>query len=180
MSRYGDDGDYDYDPVAQRLWDANYERALKGKRGRKALADLREALLALPEPKLIEGALCTMNPEKRRGTFSEGLARREFDDELEVNDGAGVCAIGALVWHRRVKAGMDPLEAFDTLPTQLASSYDLGDTAQLAVRNVDIAYPLAWMLAWRNDETWQHKTPEERYAAFLAWIDAELTGTAAA
>jgi hypothetical protein len=178
MSRYGDDGDYDYDPVAQRLWDANYERALKGKRGRKALADLRDALRALPEPKLIAGALCTVNPE-RRHPGPDSLVRFEFEEHVE-DDGAGVCAIGALLWHRKVKAGMDPGEAFDSLPTYLDSDYDLHETAQLAVRDADIAYPMAWMLAYRNDEMNDTCTPEERYAAFLEWIDAELAEPAAA
>lgn len=85
-----------------------------------------------------------------------------------------MCAIGALLWHRRVKAGMDPAEAFDSLPTQLDSDYDLHDTAQLAVRDAGIAYPMAWMLAYRNDEMNDSCTPEERYTAFLEWIDAEL------
>ena len=59
MSRFRE-GDYEGEPeeiLAQGRWEHNARRALKGKRGRKALADLRAALLALPEPRLIEGAL---------------------------------------------------------------------------------------------------------------------------
>jgi hypothetical protein len=48
MSRFYDDG-YDEDfPNQAALWQANAQRALTGKRGRKALAELRDALLALP------------------------------------------------------------------------------------------------------------------------------------
>lgn len=175
MSRYGDDGDYDEQfPNASALFTANADRALKGKRGRKALADLRDALLALPEPKLIEGALCTVNPEKRAEQIPGKWARMDFKERVEEDKGTGVCAIGALVWHRKVKAGMDPAEAFDSLPTLPDTECGLEDTAQLAVRDAGVAYSLAWMLAYRNDEQYEGMTPEKRYAAFLAWIDAEL------
>ena len=45
-----------------------------------------------------------------------------------------------------------------------------------------MAFTLAWELAYRNDETFRDKTPEERHAAFVAWIDGEKTapGTAVA
>jgi hypothetical protein len=175
MSRYGDDADYEYDEKRARLWEANYERALKGKRGRKALADLREALMALPERKLIDGALCTVNPDRRRP--ASRLWQIEFDELIEYH-GRGVCAIGALLWHRKVKAGMDPAEAFDSLPTLPDYDSDLGDTAQLAVREAGLVYPLAWMLAYRNDEMYDGQTPEERFEAFLAWIDQELASVA--
>jgi hypothetical protein len=180
MSRYGDDYDGDDFPNQSALWHANAERALKGKRGRKALADLREALLALPEPKLIEGALCTVNPEKRVAGLSErSWARRDLVERVRDDGTQGVCAIGALLWHRKVKAGMDPAEAFDSLPTLLDTDHDLDDTAVLAVRDAGLVYSLAWNLAYRNDETYERKTPEERHAAFLAWIDAELAEPAA-
>jgi hypothetical protein len=173
MSRYSDDYDGDEFPNQSALWQANAERALKGKRGRKALADLREALLALPEPRLIEGALCTVNAEKRAGGLGEdSWARREWAERIE--EGEGVCAIGALLWHRKVKAGMDPAEAFDSLPTLEDSNWDLDATASLAVREAGLAYSLAVNLAYRNDETYEGMTPEGRYTAFLAWIDREL------
>ena len=182
MSRYGDDTDYDQSyPNEAALWHANAERALRGKRGRKALADLREALTALPEPRLIEGALCTVNPEKRLARLAASTwAYKDLEYRLEEDGAIGVCAIGALLWHRRVKAGMDPDEAFDSLPTLPDSDYDLDDTAKLAVRDAGLAHSLAWMLAYRNDEQYEGMTPEERYMAFLAWIDRELAEVAAA
>jgi hypothetical protein len=51
------------------LWQANCERSLKGKAGQRELRELREALLALPEKRLIGHLL--------------------YDDD------GGVCAIGA-------------------------------------------------------------------------------------
>ena len=179
MSRYGDDyGDGERFPNEYALWEANAERALKGKRGRQALADLREALAALPEPKLIEGALCTVNPAARLEHLREGWIRHDLETRIE-EQGAGVCAIGALLWHRKVKAGMDPAEAFGSLPTLPDSDFDLDDTARLAVRDAGLAYSLAWNLAYRNDETFEGLTPEERHTAFLAWIDRELAEVAA-
>src|ERR1700757_3269836 len=115
MSRFGD---YDYDEEyanAAALWQANAKRALAGRRGRKALAELREALLALPEKRLIEGALCTVG-EARRDPSKAGYSRGDLMEKIE-RQGEGVCAIGAFVWFKKVKAGMDPQEAFESLPT---------------------------------------------------------------
>jgi len=174
VSRFGDDYDGEDFPGQGYLWHANLERALKGKRGRKTLADLRAALLALPQPRLIEGALCTVNAE-RRAAGRNHLAASDLRYRAE-EQGEGVCAVGALLWHRKVKAGMDPAGAFDSLPTLPDSDYDLHDTAQLAVRDAGLVYCLAYDLAYRNDETYQNATPEERYTAFLGWIDHELAG----
>ena len=69
MSRYNDYDDYDGEPeqiLAQGRWEHNARVALKGKRGRKALTDLREALEALPQKRLIEGAVCTVGAQQRR------------------------------------------------------------------------------------------------------------------
>ncbi len=221
MSRYSEYDDYEDEAdqiLAQGRWERNARATLKGKRGRKALADLREALLALPEHRLIEGALCAVGDVDQRvpavtgaeiaehqakaaawraenglGTdpdldaYAAGCMREEREEQREayvklVNEqGQGVCAIGAYLWHKRVKAGADPHEAFGGLPTVLdgESGDPLGETAHLG-QDAGLAYTLAWELAYRNDETFGSMTPEERYTAFLAWIDAELAEPAAA
>jgi len=73
---------------------------------------------------------------------------------------------------------MDPDEAFASLPT--LGSHENGDpleaTARLAEKDAGLAFTLAWNLAYKNDETFGRMTPEERYTAFLAWIDGELAG----
>lgn len=179
MSRCGDDYDGDSFPNENALWQANAERALKGKRGRKALADLREALLALPEPKLIEGALCTVNPARRsRGLSEDSWRRHDWAERLEYG-GEGVCAVGALLWWRKVRAGMDPAEAFDSLPTLPDSDYGLDATASFAASEAGLAYSLAAKLAYRNDEIYEGLPPGERFTEFLAWIDRELARPAA-
>lgn len=184
MSRYSDDYDESF-PNQAALWEANYERALKGKRGRKVLADLRDALLALPEPRLIEGALCTVGAtaeaQQRDAEWKAspppagwspydpvaGSLRDATDGQ-----GEGVCAIGAYLWHRKVRSGAEPGEAFASLPRLLQDDHDISETAS-AAEAAGVAYVLAWRLAYMNDE-WFHGTPEERYTAFLEWIDAQL------
>jgi hypothetical protein len=192
MSRFWDDGDGGENfPGEAALWEANYERALRGKRGRQVLAELREALMALPEHRLIEGALCTVGATAEaadedaewtrtrpppgwslRSPLASSL-RDAFDGQ-----GEGVCGGGALLWHRAVKAGATPEEAFAQLPRMLASDHDLGETASL-LEAAGVAYVLAWQLVYRNDETFRWKTPEQRHAAFIAWIDEQLAVSAA-
>jgi hypothetical protein len=213
MSRYQDeyDGDDDLAVLAQGRWEHNSRTALKGKRGRASLTLLREALLALPEPRLIEGALCTVGgPErvpdvteaeidakvavlKAKGFWHEPHSSRERvaedlrDDRDEQREaiadasgsrgqGCGVCAIGALLWYRLVRDGATPDDAFAALPSLVGEGLD--DTAFLAEKDARVTFTLAWEMAYRNDETYSRMTPEGRYTAFLAWLDAEL-GTAA-
>ena len=217
MSRYRD-GDDDWEPeaiLAQGRWERNARMVLRSKRGRKALAQIREALLALPEHRLISGALCTVGSvDERLPAFSDeeaaritaesaamtercgygprpdweeaavNLAREERDEarealaEKQAEQGCGVCLNGALLWHLKVLGGMDPDEAFRSLPLVMGLPGDdidpLAETADIAAAEAGIARTLAWELAYRNDETYRNMTPEERYTAFLAWIDAEL------
>jgi hypothetical protein len=68
---YSDEEDY---PGQFGLWQANCERSLHGKQGQEELRELRAALLALPEKRLIVG-------------------------ELEDSEG-GICAIAAYGKHK--------------------------------------------------------------------------------
>lgn len=176
--------DYDCDSnLPAALWEANVRRSLKGRRGRRALAELREALMALPEHRLIEGALCTVGatqriPEMPDSPWGTNWARVELAYHVS-RQGEGVCANGAYAWYQKVKAGMDPAEAFASLPVLLESDSDPVDTALLGKR-AGLTFTFAWELAIRNDETFEDMTPEERHAAFIAWIDRELAETAGA
>jgi hypothetical protein len=214
MSRYSDHSDDDSPEAVLSFgrWQNNARRTLKSARGRKALAEIREALLALPEKRLIEGALCTVGgterlPEVTEAEIDEHVAkakaggfwrdgrtrdevaswlRAERQDERDAiaknteAQGCGVCVNGALLWHRLVKQqGMTPDEAFAALPA--VATWDDGDpleqTARIAEKDAGIAYTLAWELAYRNDEIYASKSPEDRYTAFLAWINTELGDT---
>jgi len=172
MSRYSDD--YDGDGMPAALWEANLERAIKGKRGQQVLRDLRDALTALPQPRLIEGALCTVGPLQRMaGASANWLSPAEIGAKVE-EQGEGVCAVGAYLWWRNLRAGMTPEDAFAALPTLLDEASDLWETADLA-RRAGVTLTLAYDLAYRNDETFGHLSPEERHARFIEWIDSKLS-----
>lgn len=169
MSRFDDSCDYEQGFQNQAdLWHANARRALAGKRGKKALAELRDALLALPEKRLINGALCTVNPAERRPLGFPG----EFNRMIET-EGEGVCAIGAFLWHKQVKAGVDPQEAFASLPTLSAEDDGPWATADAGAA-AGLTYTLAWELAYRNDELLDGMDPEDRYTKFMEWLDQQL------
>jgi hypothetical protein len=209
MSRWREyDNDDENWALDMGRWEHNTRVALKGKRGRKALALLREALMALPEHRLIDSAVCTVGGVDKRvpamteqevaeyaaqtraggdpkyaAAWAESM-RREREDSRERlaeeirEHGEGVCAMGAYLWYQKVKAGVDPAEAFDALPTVFDSEGGdpLHETAELG-RDAGLTFTLAYELAYRNDETYERMTPEERHAAFVAWIDAELAET---
>lgn len=189
MSRFGDyDGDGDDSANGGDLWTARARMALEGKRGRKALTDLREALLALPEKRLIEGALCTVGIDDRLASMPErtervndwtgeaysyrNFARDPLEEYVEEHQGQpeGVCAIGAYIWHQKVKAGMDPSEAFASMPVGAEGEYETTEAGVAA----GLTFTLAWTIANNNDERWGSLTPEQRHASFLAWIDGVL------
>jgi hypothetical protein len=218
MSRYREGDDDWREPeaiLAQGRWEHNARQVLKSKRGRKALAEIRAALMALPERRLVSGAMCTAGTvDERLPEFSAedaamaraesaaltewcgyppnpqweqsavDMARDDRDEdrrklaEKQDEQGCGVCVNGALLWHRKVLAGMEPDEAFLSLPLVIGLSDEEGDplaeTADITAAEAGIARTLAWELAYRNDETYGSKTPEERYTAFLEWVDAEL------
>lgn len=80
MSRFGSEYEEQF-PGQAELWEANLRRAMSGKRGQAALRDLEEALLELPEKKIIRGKIAD-----RRGQ---------------------VCTVGLLALHRRTRSGED-------------------------------------------------------------------------
>ena len=171
---------FDYDDgegMPWGLWKSAISNALAGRRGQKALADMEEALLALPKPSLIEGYL--------------------------VHDGQ-VCAVGALVAHQQAKEqGIDIAAVIEAMDTGLAcgcghnraahrddgcigksdwrprgacscTGYepdfeDPEQTAQAGER-VGLRYSVAWHLAWLNDEEFRDLSPEERFIRMLAWV----------
>lgn len=87
MSRFGE-GEEQF-AGQYDLWQANAKRAIAGRRGQQALRDLEAALLELPSKRLIAGRLAHHGE---------------------------VCAIGALVAHRRAAKGEDR----DVVLTELA------------------------------------------------------------
>lgn len=39
-----------------------------------------------------------------------------------------------------------------------------------------LTFTLAWSLAYKNDAEMEGMTPEERYEAFMRWLDGQLAG----
>lgn len=83
MSRisYSDEEDY---PGQFDLWQANCRRSLRGKQGQEELRALRDALLAMPDKRLIhgllvdeEGAVCAVGAYAKH----KGLDLQKFDPE---------------------------------------------------------------------------------------------------
>jgi hypothetical protein len=174
MSRVDDDsGDYDGNfPNEWAFWERRTRQVMSGKPMRKALTELREALLALPEKRLISRAFSTVG--KDNGEPDHWGERRELLD----TEGEGVCAVGAFVWHKRVKAGADPEQAMRDLP--LLPDYDgCPDATADQGKAAGLSWTLAWLLMDRNDSAYEGMTPEERYDAYLAWIDAKLAAATA-
>lgn len=202
MSRFGDG---DYEPIfgsdgkpkeTSGLWRANVQRALKGRRGQAALRDFRDALMALPEKVLIEGALCTVGIQDRIESLPTTVTRPHWKTgerevvnnwEREVlveyvdqhkNQPEGVCAIGAYVWWKKVKSGMSPEDAFAATPVLPDTDGGQWET-EAAGREAGLAGVLALDLAFKNDENLGGATPEERYEWFLKWVNKQIAETAA-
>lgn len=143
MSRFDFD---DYDPAACALWWANIDRASNGKKGQKILREMREALLSMPNKRLIEGAV-----------YDEGE----------------VCAVGALALYRLRRDGV--LKLRDSCKTILHRADELEDyigwaetseETQEFGQGLGITGVLAWRLAYINDEEipgGSRATPEERW-----------------
>lgn len=174
MSRIGDYDDVEPYPNAWALWEARVRRVMTGRPGQRALRELREALLALPEKRLIAGAFSTAGKTVEGEDEAE---RRWFAQErahLLEREGEGVCAVGAFVWYQRVKQGEDPIEAMKALP--LHPDYD-GDGDDRTAREgvaAGLTYTLAWTLMQQNDDHFDRLTPEQRYEAFLRWLDEKI------
>jgi hypothetical protein len=179
MSRAGDGDEEDFAGQAD-LWRANLERSLNGKRGRKALAELREALLALPERRLIANAFSTVGkepepipaPTEQDPYGSRAWQARERNELLEAQ-GPGVCSVAAYVWHQRVKAGADPQQALVDLP--LHPDFDDPHATLDEGMRAGLNQYIAWELMWRNDDAYDHLTPEARWQAVVDWIDQQLS-----
>src|SRR4051812_47885955 len=145
MSRIGDNDDYDPNfPNEWAFWERRTRQVMSGKPMRKALVELREALLALPEKRLIARAFSTVGK-----ATDDPDPWGERKDLLE-SEGEGVCAVGAFVWHKRVKAGADPQEALRELP--LLPDYDSSpDATADQGKAAGLSWTLAWLLMERND-----------------------------
>lgn len=145
MSRFNDDyDDEDFNNQAA-LYQANTDRALAGKRGQAFLKEMEEALLMLPQKRLINGAVC-----------KEGE----------------VCAIGALAVKRKRDAGDSISAALYWLEKEAPDEDAEADsTSAYAEEHLGVLDRLAFRMAWVNDlNEPEEETPEKRYERVLTWI----------
>lgn len=143
MSRFG--YEYEDEGIPWALWDTIVSNALAGRRGQEALAELEEALLALPAPRLVQGHLAS---------------------------GGEVCAVGAYVARRRAqeaRVGIENVIAAMGHDVNPDEDEPWWDTVQAGIR-VGLAQPLAWQLAYLNDEQFHNSTPEGRYEGILQFV----------
>lgn len=158
MSRFNGD---EYDPQFPNeydLWDANFQRHIRGARGQRDLRDLRDALISLPEKRLISGRLA--------------------------DEQGCVCTVGALALHRRKIAGEAPETVLADLAAVIApDQWGDFDEWESEERTMDLGVEiglkrmLAIKLASLNDDAWVapvDETPEARYERVLAWVESRI------
>lgn len=157
MSRFVGD---DYDPQFANewdLWEANWLRHLRGANGQEVLRDLRDALLALPERKLIEGRLA--------------------------DEQGCVCTVGALALYRRTLSGERPEDVLDELRNLIKPDERWGDIDAYEAEERTVACGvglglkrmMAMALAGKNDDWYaDDKTPEQRFERVLKWVESKI------
>jgi hypothetical protein len=173
MSRFGWDDDGEGMPWG--LWEATVARALGGRRGQEALAQLEAALLELPEPRLIEGHLAADGAVCAVGAF---IARQRAQEQgVDLPTIVEAMSAGVKCWcghGRDLHAGAScGGRSWADNPCG-CTGYDpdgegAWETAD-AGRAAGLRYSVAWHLAYLNDEEFGGLTPEARYERMLAWV----------
>ncbi len=149
MGRLDDDyDDYWQDFEGQHdLYRQATINAINGKKGQKLLKELEQALLALPEKRLVEGSFC---------------------------DGKEVCASGALVRYRELSKGRSRDEVLAELAEKSASTNNELEGQEFAMRELGCVRSLAWSIVFANDQDEGRYTPEQRYEHVLSWVKENI------
>lgn len=143
------------------LWEGRVKKVLHGKPAQKYFIALEQALLDLPQKRLIAGDLC---------------------------NGLDVCAVGALALHEKRLSGVPMLKALIELKglnayiSHSASGEFLieqeSETALWYANDLGMTPTLAWLIVEANDELAGWKlSPEERYEFMLRWARARIFTT---
>ncbi len=154
MTRFNDDYDEDF-PGQWFLWEAALTRSVNGAKGQAALRDLRDALLSLPEKKLIEGRLA--------------------------DEHGCVCTVGALALKRRVDAGEkreDVLASLVALVPWYEDEYGSGaedaweacETTLEVGAEIGLSRTMAVELSGAVNDG-RNETPEQRYERVLRHVE---------
>lgn len=191
MSRFSDDSD---DPEDGRTWEMleqTANNALRSKRGKAALTELREALLALPERKLCTGALATKGMVCAVGSY---IAKKDAEAS-GITVAEAVAKLADLRDQERRELALQrrgyllsrtrglPAEAPIT-DEEFEDGYqdtEDSDRTASAGERAGLTYSLAWQIGYANDELYggvnligRRFTDEERWGKMLAWVDEKL------
>lgn len=150
------EGDFDeLFPGQTWLWEANVERNFSGRPGQRKLRELRDALLALPEKRLIETRLA--------------------------DEKGNVCALGALAVKHRVDQGEPRERVLAEMAARTSSDdgwVDTWEAEQGTLAEAEacgVKTPMAVTVAYENDCGPSSKeTPEQRYVRVLAWVEKRI------
>lgn len=149
MGRFeGDNEDF---PGQWQLWEAALTRSVNGRRGQAALRDLRDALISLPDKRLI----------KRRLADEQGC----------------VCTLGALALKRRVDAGESRQVVLQSLASLIQGDDDEWDAGEKTLRvgeQIGLSMTMTIELASSNDDVVYRlgsETPEQRYNRVLEHVE---------
>lgn len=168
MSRSGYHDDMK-DPLAYGRWRAQVKSATRGKRGQKLLKDMLSALDAMPEKRLVSGALeisseaDERNAKKWADLFKDPDAANRYREHYVATrppsyKEGDVCALGALGRARDLDM----------------SNLDPENSEGVAVA-FDVSRPLAREIVFMNDEgTYRAETPEGRWRRMREWVASQI------
>jgi hypothetical protein len=153
MSRFHYDG-WDGEGIHPLMWEQTCRNALKGRKGQLILHELRDALLSLPAPRLIQGA---------------------FAKEGEV------CALGALAKHRLDRGGTISIWGREAVSSLAALEEKMNGFLEDDEVTLDLGEwmglkrALALAISYENDEgVWYDETPEQRFKRMLRWTEQQI------
>ena len=148
MSRYVSDYEPRDGAPPWEFWAQAVANATKGKRGQAFLRELRKALLAMPDKRLIAGDMITPTGE--------------------------VCALGQFAVYKGKAAELRQSFIFQNEGEEYTEEEDLSESANWVAYRFNVPTCLAFDVAYANDEEFHYDTPEARWRLMLQWIDARL------
>lgn len=175
MSRFDYDGDGEGMPW--ELWQTVVSHALGGRKGQAALAEMEAALLALPEPKLIEGHLASGGGVCAVGAFVAAHRAAEQKVDLAVVIEAMSVGVACYCGHTQAKHIDGKCHGtYQGKPCYCDGEFEIDEDEDgyyktvEAGQNAGLSHTVAWHLAYLNDEHFAACSPEERYSRMLAWV----------
>lgn len=143
---YEGDCDDVYGLLAAGRFTANERQVFKSKRGQVLLQKLEDALLKMPQRKLIANHLCVIKKELQ--DYGYGPEEVEY---------AEYCTLGAFGHEIGIEdKAMAVDDSFEYEWEGPENSYEVADLGNMT-------HTMAWILGYTNDETLRKVTPEQRW-----------------